>query len=79
MRLTIEESGQLTDIDGVPVRVWEGKTSGGVHCMVFVHLIAALNASDRDQFDAELEEKLQPAVDNDPLDAILEPGWRFIQ
>ena len=36
MKMTIESTDQITAIDGVKVRGWEGVTAGGVKCVVFV-------------------------------------------
>lgn len=60
MKIQIEATDKLTTIDGVPVRLWEGLTSAGTKCKVFVHLIAVHHAEDSDQFDRELKEQLPP-------------------
>lgn len=60
MRLQIESTDQITAMDGVPVRVWRGRTEAGVECIVFVHRIAVHNDNDQSQFDAELAEQLPP-------------------
>ncbi len=60
MKLTIEATDQLTQIDGVPVRVWTGRTVSGIPCTVFVHRIAVSNAENSEQFDHELKEQLPP-------------------
>ena len=46
MRLTITATDKLTDIDGVPVRLWMGVSESGVPCYVFVHRIAVYEAED---------------------------------
>lgn len=60
MKLMIESTDQLTHIDGVPVRVWEGATEDGVPCKVFVHRIAVHNDEDSSAFDHALKEQLPP-------------------
>jgi hypothetical protein len=60
MKLQIEATEQLTTIDGVPVRLWEGVTESGVCCKVFVHRIAVHNDEDSSQFEHELAEQLPP-------------------
>ena len=70
MRIAIEATDQITKIDGVPVRLWEGTTEQGTPCKVFVHRIAVRDDHDSSQFDAELQEQLPPgrAV---PLEMVL--------
>ena len=60
MKMTIEATDQLTDLDGVPVRVWHGLTEGGAPCIVFVHRIAVHNDVDAEQFDRELRAEMPP-------------------
>lgn len=60
MKITIESTDSITRIDGVPVRLWEGRTEAGTLCRVFVHRIALHESQDADQFDAELTEQLPP-------------------
>ena len=70
MKITIEATDQLTEMDGVPVRVWNGTTEGGVQCFVFVHRLAVHMDEDSGEFDRELKEQMPPgrAI---PLSAIL--------
>lgn len=60
MQMVIKATDQLTEIDGVPVRVWEGRTSSGIPCKVFVHRIAVDRAEDTAEFDRALAEQLPP-------------------
>lgn len=60
MKITIESTEQITTVDGVPVRVWNGITERGVPCFVFVHRLAVANAVDQSQFETELAEQLPP-------------------
>lgn len=61
MEIQITSTDQITTIDGVPVRLWEGVTANGVRCKVFVHRLAVHNDDDASQFDAELKAQLPPA------------------
>lgn len=70
MKLQIESTDKITEMDGVPVRVWQGTTESGVPCVVFVHRIAVSNFDDSAQFDRELAEQLPPGRVI-PLSAIL--------
>ena len=60
MEINITATEKLTELDGVPVRLWEGVTAGGVPCEVFVHRIACKLDQDHTEFDRELKEQLPP-------------------
>jgi hypothetical protein len=60
MKLTITSTDQVTRVDGVSVRLWEGVTENGIPCKVFIHRIAVHNEQDSSQFEKELEEHLPP-------------------
>ena len=60
MKIQIEATDKLTQIDGVPVRLWEGVTELGTKCKVFVHRIAVHKTEDCSQFEQELAELLPP-------------------
>lgn len=73
MKLTIESTPQLTEIDGVPVRHWEGTSEEGVKCHVFIHRIAVGNEKPCEQFETELREMGQPQASRSvPLHLILD-------
>ncbi len=54
MKITITSTDQITELGGVPVRVWDGVTESGIACKVFVHRLAVLNGADTTEFDREL-------------------------
>lgn len=62
MKITMTATEKLTEIDGVPVRLWEGITGQGVKCKVFVNRIAVHKDEDNIQFENELVEKGVPGV-----------------
>ena len=51
MKIEITATEHLTDIDGVPVRLWDGVTENGIKCRVFVHRLAVHLADNADQFE----------------------------
>ena len=63
MRLTIESTNTTTDFEGFPVRLWKGRTEDGTECLVFVHRVAVERSQDCTQFERELEEHVQPSLD----------------
>jgi hypothetical protein len=60
VKISIESTGDLTHLDGVPVRAWKGVTERGVPCVVFVHRVAVAATENTDQFERELKETLEP-------------------
>lgn len=62
MKITMTATEILTEIDGVPVRLWEGITEQGVKCKVFVHRLALHKYEDETQFEKELREQMPPGV-----------------
>lgn len=65
MKVQIESTEQIIDLDGVPCRVWKGTTERGIECTVLVHRIRVQKDEDCTEFDAELKEKARPR--HDPL------------
>lgn len=62
MQIDIVSTETVTEIDGVPVRLWEGSTAGGIPCLVYVHRIAVREDHDASQFAGELAEQQPPAA-----------------
>jgi hypothetical protein len=58
MKITIESTPQIVEINGGLVRVWDGVTESGRKCYVFVHTIAVHESEDATEFDREVEEQL---------------------
>lgn len=56
MKITIESTDMLFEIDGNLHRLWEGTTERGVKCHVFVHAVAVHAAEDQQSFERELIE-----------------------
>lgn len=60
MQITIVSTEHITELDGVPVRLWEGETLRGTKCKVFVHRLCVSKDEDSSQFDQELKKQLEP-------------------
>lgn len=60
MKLTIEATERITNLDGVKVRAWKGTTERGTPVVVFVHRIAVDNSRDSAELDRELVETVPP-------------------
>lgn len=61
MQIIITSTDQVTEIDGVPCRLWRGVTEAGVPCDVFVHLLVGRSDQDCTEFESNLKERLPPA------------------
>jgi hypothetical protein len=62
VRIAIESTGRVLELDGVPVREWRGRTEGGVDVLVFVHRVAVPDDADCAAFDRELRETIAPTT-----------------
>jgi hypothetical protein len=62
MKITMQPTEKLTEIDGVPVRLWMGKTESGIECHVFVHRIAVHKTVACGEFERELLEQAGPGI-----------------
>ena len=74
MKVTLENTTKIVNLNGVPARVWEGQTESGIPCHAFITRIAVARDEDASQFEAQLKETKAPSpeVDNAyPLRMIL--------
>jgi hypothetical protein len=60
MKITIESTTKIVEVNGVPARVWEGKTDTGIELHCFVTRIAVNKTDDASQFEKELLECRPP-------------------
>lgn len=60
MKITIESTDTLLQLDGVPVREWKGKTEAGVDVLVYVHRVAVDASGDSRQLERELKQTPEP-------------------
>lgn len=61
MRLTMESTTKIITLNGVPARIWEGKTDSGIACHVYVTRIAVDRDEDSSEFERELQEHRAPS------------------
>jgi hypothetical protein len=62
MKITIESTTQIVEVNGVSARVWEGKTEAGITVQALITRIAVLATEDVTQFTKELEEQKAPTA-----------------
>jgi hypothetical protein len=61
MKITIESTTRIVEVNGVPARVWEGTSEAGIPVAVMVTRIAVDKGADATQFDRELQEHKAPS------------------
>jgi hypothetical protein len=63
MKVTIESTTKIVSLNGIPARIWKGKTEEGqkVHC--FITRIATPLDSDQDEFMKELTRTSVPSAE----------------
>ena len=74
MKITIESTTKIVNLNGVPARVWEGKTESGIKVHTFITRIAVDKEEKRiDEFENELQQQRQPSteIESYPLKIIL--------
>ncbi len=63
MKITLESTTKIVELNGIPARIWEGKTESGIPVHSFITRIAVSNEHDQSQFDNELKECTIPSAD----------------
>lgn len=63
MNVQLHSTEKIIEINGVPARVWEGVTEGGVKCHAFITRIAVHKDDDATEFERELQEHAAPSAE----------------
>ncbi len=63
MKLIIENTTKIVELDGLPARVWEGHTESGIPVHCFVTRVAVRDDADCSQFEKELSEQRTPSAE----------------
>jgi len=73
MKIIIESTTKIVELNGVPARIWQGKTENNVEIHCFITRIAVSKAEDTSQFEKELTEHTPPssAIESYPLRMVL--------
>jgi hypothetical protein len=61
MKVTLQSTDRIVNVNGVDGRVWEGTTDSGIEVIAVVTRIAAPKHADLSQFEAELQETVPPS------------------
>jgi len=61
MQIEIENTEKIVTLDGIPARVWEGKTKSGIPVHCFVTRISPQRNTDIEEFEKELKQTKIPS------------------
>jgi hypothetical protein len=73
MKINIESTTKIVQLNGVPARIWEGTTETGIKIHAFITRVAIGKNEDGTQFEKELHECAVPSTEIEayPLNLIL--------
>ena len=73
MKITIESTTKIVELNNVPSRIWEGRTATGIPVHCYITRIAVAKSENVSEFEQELRECVapSPAVEAIPLRMIL--------
>jgi hypothetical protein len=60
MRITIDSTDKVVELNGIPARIWEGQTDSGIPVHCFITRLAVSKDADNTQFEKELQEHRPP-------------------
>lgn len=63
MQVQLESTTKFVTVNGVPARVWEGRTSSGIPVHAYITRIAVHEDQDHAEFERELQACRSPSVD----------------
>lgn len=64
MKITVENTSKVVELDGVPCRIWEGETDSGIKVHCFITRIAVDREETRlSEFRTELQETRAPSAE----------------
>lgn len=63
MKIKIESTTKIVTVNGVPARIWEGKTESGISVHCYVTRIAVARDADASEFERELQEHKAPSAE----------------
>jgi len=62
MKLELENTDRMVEVNGVPARIWEGRTASGIPVAALIVQIAVHRDQDQSPFQAELLETKPPSA-----------------
>ena len=61
MKITLESTSKLVELNGVPARIWEGTTESGIPVHAFITRLAVDKGERTEEFERELQEHAAPS------------------
>lgn len=61
MKINVESTEKIVELNGIPTRVWEGRTESGIPIHCFIARVAVHRNEDCSQFEKELKEQRAPS------------------
>jgi hypothetical protein len=55
MKITMESTSQIVEVNGIPARIWEGQTESGIPCFAMITRIGVHQDQDASRFESELK------------------------
>ena len=60
MKITIESTTKIVELDGIPARIWEGQTDNGIPVIAFIPRIATPDLHRAKDFAVQLQDCRAP-------------------
>lgn len=67
MKITVESTTKIVQVNGVHARIWEGLTETGIPIQCFMTRIAVSKEYNSEQFEKELNECKAPSAEIEAL------------
>ena len=67
MKATIESTTRMVQVNGVPARIWEGRTESGIEIILYVALVAHAADAPPTEFEKELRIMKDPSPKADAV------------
>ena len=61
MKITLESTTKIVEMNGVPARVWEGVTDKGIKVHAYITFVACGINENQDEFQQDLKEQKPPS------------------
>lgn len=61
MRITLESTTKLVEVNGVPARIWEGATESGIPIHAYVTRVAVEEGQNQEEFERQLQSHRVPS------------------
>lgn len=61
MRITLESTTKMVEVNGVPARIWEGTTESGIPIHAYITRVAVETNQNQAEFERELNQHRAPS------------------